>query len=268
MSDIIVSITGANGDTIVLGNDATEADFVINRAVSGFSMPSVSLRLDEGVADGGVYLSTRRLPRDIDLPITILGDDRADVEEKFRRLGKLLSDRSGATRITITYPDDSEWYTDGYYVSGGNVTYGNSANGQFATLPITFRCPDPYWTEDSTTTATYTTLGNKTITNSGDIASYPVWTLTGPMTNIEFTSPSGETWKYLASIPTGEIRIIDTYEKTVLTNTGVNKYSDLGPTPNLFAIPAGTPIVNIAGGTFGAGAEISIAFKPRKEVVF
>lgn len=268
MSDIIVSITGSNNDTIVLGNDATESDFVINREVSGFSIPPVSLRLDEGVADGGTYLSTRRLPRDIDLPITVLGDDRADVEDKFRQLANLLSDRSGPTRITITYPDETEWYTDGYYVSGGNVTYGKSATGQFATLPITLRCPDPYWTKDETITANYTSIGSKTIENTGDIPAYPIWTLTGPMENILFTSAAGETWKYQIAIPAAEVRIINTFDKTVKTPAGVNKYSDLGGTPNLFALPAGTTIVSITGGTFGAGAEIDVAFSPRKEVVF
>jgi phage-related protein len=266
MSNIIVSLTGANGDTIVLGNDATEYDYVINKAVSGLALPPVSIRLDEGVSDGGYYVSSRRLPRDIDIPITIIGEDRDDVEDKFRRLAKLLSDRTGATRISVTYPDSSEWYIDGYYMSGGNVTYGNNATSEFATLGISFRCPSPYWTKDSVTTDTYTTLGAKTITNSGDINSYPVWTITGPAVNVSFTSPTGESWTYLASITSGQVRIIDTFEKTVVDGAGVNKYSELGATPNLFAIPSGTPIINIAGGSLTGS--IQVQFKPRKEIVF
>jgi phage-related protein len=266
MSNITVTLTGANGDSIVLGNDATEYDYVINKSVSGLALPPVSIRLDEGVSDGGYYISSRRLPRDIDMPITIIGEDRDDVEDKFRRFAKLLSDRAGATRITVTYADESEWYIDGYYMSGGNVTYGSNATSEFASLGISFRCPNPYWTSDTTTSATYTTLGNKTITNTGDIDSYPVWTITGPSTNITFTSPSGETWTYLSSIGSGVVRIIDTFEKTVVDGAGVNKYSELGATPNLFAIPAGTPIINIAGGTLTGS--IQVQFKPRKEIVF
>jgi phage-related protein len=268
MANIILTLTGGNGETVTLGDDASTYDYILNTGVAGLAIPPVNVRVDEAIGDGGYYVSSRRLPRDIDLPITILGDSREDVETKFIALAKLLSDRSGATRIMATYPDTSEWYIDGYYISGGNVTYGTSASKYFAKLEIAFRCPNPYWTKNVVIQYVFPTIGSKSIVNSGDINSYPVWTLTGPMANITFTSPTGETWTYLSSIAAGAIVIVDTDSKTVKDPAGVSKYSGLGNTPNLFALPAGTNSVNITGGTFGAGASIEVTFSPRKEVVF
>lgn len=265
MTEIAVSLTGANADTIVFGTDSTEADYILGAEVSGLTLPPLAIRFDEGITDGGRYVSTRRSFRNIDLPIYTLGTDRADVEYKLRRLGKLLSDRAGATRLTLSYSDDTEWYIDGYYTDGFNITYGRDGNRTYAKVVIQLRCPEPYFKNAAATTATYTTLGTKTVVNDGDVPTYPVWTLTGPLANVSFTA-NGKSWTYAGTLASGESVIVDTKEKTVKTPAGVNKYAELGLTPNLFPLESGTNSVVLGGGTFSGSIEID--FKEQREVIY
>jgi phage-related protein len=262
---ITLSLTGANADVITFGVTPFETDYLIGAEVIGLSVPPVAVRFNEGVGDGGRYVSTRRLFRDIDLPIYIFGTDKLDIETKYRRLIRLLSDREGSLRIKATYDDDTVFYIDGYRNAGGEITYASDTGREYAKITVSLRCPNPYWQNIIPVTANYTTIGAKSITNNGDIPAYPVWTLNGPITNITFTSSNGS-WSYDTAILSGDSVIVDSEEKTVISNTGVNKYSGLGLSPNLFALDNGVYTVTISGAlTTGT---IDLSFKERREVIY
>lgn len=270
MVDIAISLSGANGDMITLGTTASEEDYILGKSVAGFGLTSLSVNIAEGAGDGGKYLSTRRLTRQIDLPIYVIGTDRADVETKLRRLGRLLSDRSGATHIKATYPDDTEWYINGYLVSGGDVTYGESAGKDYALWTIQLSCPQPYWTKTIPVTQTLTgaAITDVSLTNDGDIEAWLTLTIDGAVSTIQFSNSYGNL-DYTAPIGASEVIIIDCENATVIEDvTFTNKYSNLNSLPKMIRIPRGTSTLTITGTGIDSAATVTISFYERRELIF
>ena len=269
MAEISISLVGANGDTIVLGTTAAEDDYILGKEVAGFGLTGLSVNIAEGAGDGGKYLSTRRIVRQLDLPIYAIGDTRDQVETKLRRLGRLLSDRSGATRVKATYSTGEEFYLDGYLVSGGDVTYGTDAGRDYAKWAIQLSCPQPYWTSTTATTVTLTGAGitNVSLTNNGDINVPIVLVIDGAVTTISFSNAYGDI-DYVDAIGASEVITINCAEATVKDATNVNKYGSLGSLPKMITIPRGTSTLTITGTGIDSAATVTISFNERRELIF
>jgi phage-related protein len=269
MTTVSISLIGANGDDITLGTDASETDYILGKSVSGFGLTGLSVNIVEGAGDGGKYLSTRRLSRDVDLPIYVIGDDRADVETKLRRLGRLLSDRSGATRILASFSDATEYYLDGYLITGGNVTYGDDAGKDYALWAIQLRCPQPYWTSTNPTTVTLddTEMTDVNLVNDGDIDTPLFIEITGEITDVQFQNSNGFIL-YEDIIASGEVITIDCSNATVTNDFGVNKYSSLGPAPKMITVPRGTTVLQIDATSPQVGSSIVLTYYERRELIF
>ena len=269
MANTTISLVGANGDTIVLGTTPNENDYILGQSVAGFGLTGLSVNIADGAGDGGKYLSTRRLTRQVDLPIYTIGTSEADVETKLRRLGRLLSDRSGATRIKATLADSTVWYLDGYLVSGGDVTYGTDAGRDYALWTIQLSCPQPYWTNSTPVSETLigTEITNVNLTNNGDIETYITLTVTGDLDNIQFSNDYG-TLDYDAPVTFLETITIDCENATVKDATGANKYGNLGPLPKMIRIPRGTSLLTITGTNIDVAATVTITFNERRELIF
>lgn len=285
MVTISISLIGSNGDIISL--DST-SDFVLTSGVTGFGMPATSVRIDESAANGGVWRNTKRGIREIDLPITILGVSRSDVENKLRRLSRLISDHQGPTTIRAQYATGETWDIKGHYVGGAESQYGDSGNENWIQWTLSMQCPDPFWVRNTSESYTLRSgatgrslipnlaelrvsssqaIGTFEVENSGDVESYPRWTLSGPLNNISITSALGESWSYNALIPLGTTITVDTYSASVTDHLSVNKYSNLGAAPKLFTIPSGNTSVAVTATDATANSSISMFFQPRKEVL-
>ena len=284
MVDVSISLVGANNDTIQLTN--SDSSFILRSGVLGFGIPPTQVRISESAGDGGVWRSTKRGIREIDLPISVLGSDRADVEAKLRRLSNLLQDTNGPTRVVATYTDGSAFQLFAHYVGGGDVAYGSDQNGIMANWTISLQAPSPYW--ESVNPANYLLqlsagrgllpqlsklklsgqfgFGNVTLINPGDVACFPVWELIGPCDSVAITF-NGVGFQYAAPIAAGEIITIDTAAGTVKNQAGVNKYQNLAAAPKLFAIAPGTSTVSVAAPSATNATRVAGYIKPRREVV-
>lgn len=269
MAEITISLVGANGDTIVLGTTPAETSYILGAKVAGFGLTGLSVNIKDGAGDGGKYLSTRRLTRQLDLPIYTIGTNEADVESKLRRLGRLLSDRSGATRLKATYTDGTVWYLDGYLVSGGDVTYGTDAGQQYALWTIQLSCPQPYWTKETATSVVMTDggIGTVSLTNNGDIETYIKIVIVGKVSNPHFSNSYGSL-SIDGTVNTGETYTIDCELATVVDQTGANHYFKLGTLPKMIRIPRGTSTLTITKGSTEAGASVTISWHERRELIF
>lgn len=103
-----------------------------------------------------------------------------------------------------------------------------------------------------------------TITNLGDLPSYPVWRIIGPSTTAVVGVGSD-----LISIPfalqAGQQVIIDSQAQTIVDGTGISLWPQMGSTPVQFApVPPGGE-VEIAVGLEGGGAtsQIQVSLTPR-----
>lgn len=268
-------LIGANTDEIVLQTENTE-DYLLEKNVSGLALPPVNVNITEGAGDGGRYQSSRRLPRELDLPLWVLGSSRNDVETKLRRLGKLVSDRKGATKIQATIEDTvnmtSETFTlEGYYIGGFDIAY-NNATKTSAYVPLTFTCPQPYWVNEVETSYTIDTVGTPvsetvTLNNIGDVEAFPIFEITGTISNVELSNENGSL-TYAETITSPEIITIDTFKATVVNDDGVNKYENLDTAPKMFTLPAGESSFTLEATNMVEGSEVVIKWRTRREIVF
>ncbi|CAB4152403.1 Siphovirus-type tail component [uncultured Caudovirales phage] len=285
MVSINISLVGSNGDTINLSD--SYSDYVLKTGVLGFGVPPVEVRISASASDGGVWRSTKRGIRDVDLPITILGSDRADLEDKLRRLANLVQDTNGPTKIVASYGDGTSFQIFAHYVGGADAAYGDDANGVMANWVLSFQAPQPFW--ESVTATNYVLqqtgggrgllpqltklklagqygFGDVTLTNPGDVPAYPVWAIKGPCTSATFSS-NGVGFTYSATILSTDTITIDTAAGTVKDQAGVNRYANLAAAPKLFPIQPGTQTVTVSAPGATSATQVLGNIKPRREVI-
>ena len=284
MTDNIVTLTGANGDTITFDNET----YILTKGTHGFGIPTAKLRIQESAGDGGIFRHSKRGIREVDLRIVTMGDSRAIVETNLRRLANILQNTAGATKLTVTYADATAFYLNGYYAGGGETTYGEDAGQTWAVWMVVLQVADPYW--QSITPQTFTVVsgstgrgllpklsslkltssqavGTVTVNNTlGDVPSFPIWTVYGPLDNLTISAGTSA-FTYSQPIPAGDTLTIDTFAGTVVNAAGVNKYANLASAPKLFALPPGTTSVYVAGDNATSATQIACTYFPRREVL-
>lgn len=135
--------------------DSLDLDYVLKHGrgiqvlagVTGLGLPPVNTRWLEGAGDGALYLGRRVLPRDIDLPLIIVGRDRADLTQLWSRLALMLN---GKCKLRLIEDDGGSWFCEVYRVGGGSYTYGVDTDGEreIRTV-ITVRAGNPFWVAEA-----------------------------------------------------------------------------------------------------------------------
>lgn len=284
MTSVVISLVGSNGDTIEL---ADSGDFILASGVTGFGIPSTSVRIDESAGDGGVWRHTKRGIRELDLPIVVLGTDRADVETKLRRLARLLQDRNGGTRIVANYSDGSSVFLEAHYVGGAETQFGSDASGTFCRWVVQMQAPQPYWQTSAEQSFSVTTgntgrgllpeltklkvsssqtIGVVLVDNVGDVDAFPRWEIRGAISNL-IISNGVQSFSFPATIPAGSTYTVDTATGTVTNDQGANVYSLLGAAPKLFSLPPGLTTVTITGDGSTSDTRVTCFYSPRYEVI-
>ncbi len=281
MVNVNYSLVGSNGDTITFDN----SNYVLNPDFTGFGIPAAQVRIEDSAGDGGVFRHSKRGIRTIDMAVTILGTDRDDVQSKLRRLSRLLQDSSGPTRIVADYSDGTSLFLEGHYVGGAESQWGSNAGLIWNRWALSFQCPNPFWRSSIVQQFTIgngdtgrsllpqltkmkvsssQTLGVVQVNNQGDVAAYPIWEITGPVTNV-IISNGTQSFGFDEILP-GEVFYVDTESGTVLDAAGANQYSKLKPAPKLFVIPPGISSMSVTG-LADAGFLAKLTYSPRFEVV-
>lgn len=283
MVDVNYALVGSNGDTITFGY----SDYVLNPEFTGFGIPPAQLRIEESAGDGGVYRHSKKGIRTIDMPITVLGTDRSDVQTKLRRLGRLIQDTSGPTILQANYSDGETLELTAYYAGGAESQWGTDAGLTWCRWVLTFQCPSPYWesniTEEFTVSAGITgrgllpqltklqltssqVFGVITVDNDGDVPAYPIWTITGPISELEISNGTVG-FSFNSTVNAGEIIIVDTKLGTVVDTADVNRYSLLDAAPKLFRIEPGETSITVNGTNATTASQVKLSYSPLYEVV-
>lgn len=277
------SITGANGDTIVFDYE----DFVLEPGINGFGVPPTAVRIDESVRDGGLWRYTRRLPRNVDLPIIVLGSNSADVEDKLRRLARLVQDTLGPTTLTAIR-GGGNLTLEMHYVGGAELTYGGDAGGPtWARAMYSFQAPQPHWQSTTVESFSVTTgetgrgllpeltklkvsssdaLGIIQVDNTADVPMFPTFEVVGPVDNLQ-VSLNGQGWSFNTSMAEGDIVVVDHENATVTGIGGVNRYTILNASPKFFSFAPGSLDVLVSGTGANLNTTITCNYQLRFEVV-
>lgn len=280
----LLLVSGA--DTINLNEiDEQGVGFQAKSGVTGLGLPPVSVQWLEGAGDGAVFRGTRVQTRDIDLPLDILALDRADLQNKLSRLALML-----AGGCSLVLDDDGiQWSTEVHRVGGGEYTYGEDTIGtnEFQTV-LTLRAGDPYFTSSQQQVRTISgavagtafltnlvsmkvspsqAIGSIDLSNSGDVAAYPVWEVRGPGDHFVATSPSGETLKWNGTLTAGQRLIVDTRKGTVQDGTGANRYDLLDTAPRFWTVRPGESTATASLLNTTSASQITCSWYPRKWMV-
>ena len=282
MVNVNYSLVGANGDTITFDYQ----NYVLNPEFTGFGIPPAEVRIEASAGDGGVFRHTKKGVRQVDLAVTILGTDRGDVQTKLRRLSRLLQNNSGPTKLVANYSDGTSLELSGYYVGGAESQWGSNAGLIWNRWAISLQCPSPYWQSGifesfsigtggtgrgllpqltKLKVSSSSTLGVVTVNNAGDVPAFPIWVITGPVSNLEITN--GVQRFGFAQVFSGETITVNTETATVTDANGENQYSRLDPVPKLFSLPPGTTGINVNGLETDLNFNILLTYSPRFEVV-
>lgn len=282
--DLTISLTGQNGDTITFDWQ----NYMLLNGLKGFGVPDTKVRIDSSATEGGIFRYSKRGIREVDLPIHVAGLNRADTETKLRRLANILQNGKGAARLTATNTTGDSFYLDVYYMGGAETVYGDTGNYVFAEWLVTLQAPQPYWQSGNASTfsvgsgttgrgllpqltklklTSSQALGTVVVNNTGDVPTYPVWTLYGPLATVTISPVGGNGFTYNAAIASGDVVTIDTFKGTVTNTAGTNLYGNLASAPKLFTLDPGTTSVTVSGTGAGSGTLITCTYYPRREVI-
>ena len=283
MVNVNYALIGANGDEIVFDYQ----NYVLNPEFMGFNIPPALVRIENSAGDGGVFRHAKRGVRVLDLPITVIGTDRADVETKLRRLAKLTQNVFGPLVLEARYTDGTALRLETYYTGGAEGQWGSSAGMVWARWTLSLQAPQPYWQssilEQFTVTRGSTgrgllpqfsklrisssqAIGTVLINNTGDVPMFPRYQIVGPITNLEISS-NGSSFGFTDPILAGEVININTETGEVTDGTGANVYSLLKPAPKLFRIPVGESAILISGTDVNDDTRVDVFYAKRFEVV-
>lgn len=281
MVAITISLTGSNGDTIVL--DGTT--YTLETGLTGFGVPQPLLRIDQSAGNGGVFRLAKRDIRVLDFPVVVTTDNGNSVESNLRRLANILRSR---VTITADYATGEAYFLYAYLAGGADAAFGEDGGQKFARWVLELQAPQPFWTavapeEFSVTTSADTrglltgpltelrvassqAIGSVNIENPGDVEAPVVWEIRGPATSVSITR-NGVGFTYEGALLENETITVDVEAGTVLDQSGANVYANLAPAPKLFYIPAGQSVVDILATGADTETRISGYYSPRREVI-
>lgn len=291
MSNVLpIKLVGANGDVIVFNRWV--GSYLSGPGARGFGIPPTQNEVVEGAGDGAIPRFARRGERDIDIPVTIAGENRTEVHAAQRRLAAALRWKGPPAplpRLQYTLESGAVYELGVYYVTGAETQIGERGGDSFCMWLLTLRAPDPYWValnERSFTVragaggrgllpqlsklrvSSSQVLGSITVNNPGDEESPVRWVVTGPGGPFQATL-SGVGFVLDCDLDEGEQRIIDEKADPMVSDgDGENKYTELGTAPKLFSIPPGLSTVDVLLTSATSDSLVVGLYRPRLEVVF
>lgn len=238
---LTLSIESASlGTSLDLGAllDGTEGVQAV-AGLTGAGLPPVSVQWSEGAGDGATYRGTRVLPRDVDIPIFVAGNDRDGLRAVVKQLAMILASEA-TLRFTDTGGD--EWTLDVVRVGGGDFIYGVDTTGELdLEMVITLRAGQPFWTSAVADEYVVRFPTDDPINfvpyNDGSVDTPPTWEIRGPGKNLVIAG-NGGVLAWNGTLANGETLFIDSMKGTVVDQSGSNRYANLAPSPRFRKVKA------------------------------
>lgn len=240
--------------------------------VTGRFMPPVEHVEDPVYGQAGTRLRAVSVAaRDVNLPLTIIGDDETAVRSRLRTLVRMFNPQRGDGRLRVTAADGTVRELVCRYFEGMEGRESRDEMGQtFQRAVLVLRAADPYWYDTAPQSQTYTTgqagsflgspffglrlnsetiFGSQVVANDGDVETWPVWTVHGPCTSITLSNDTtGQTISLPITLTATQTVTIDTrpFRKTITRDDGTNLYGSLTAASALWSLPVGDSTVTIS----------------------
>lgn len=236
---------------------------------------------------GARLRSVRHAGRDVMLMLWIDAASETALRTEIRELLFKLDATRGDGRLRVTAPGGDQRELTCRYVAGLEMpeVEGQWSGPELQLARAVFRATDPYWYDVSTVSATYTTgtpatffpffplrlsasevFADATLDNSGDVETWPTWTIVGPASSIVLRNlTTGKVLSLSTTLTAGESVSIDTRPgvKTVLRQDGTNLFSSLSATSSLWPLQRGTNAIRAEMSGATAASSVTVNYRRR-----
>lgn len=278
----------ADGTSLTISGPGVTT-YQVDMPASGRYMPKIRVQAD-GVPGqpGGRLRRADHDVRDFVLPLSIAATSESNLRTLLRDLMHRMDPARGQGRIRVTSPVGDQREITCLYAAGLEGDEKEESTGpQFQAFPLAFTAYDPYWYATSFTSKSFsvTTVPNffplpplhltaselvvdDTVTNSGDVETWPVWTITGPGTDISLTNlTTSHTLSFTTTLGAGEAITVDTSPgvKSVTLDDGTNVYQLVDWTvSSLWSLAQGMNAVRLDMSGITAGVSgLQVSYKQR-----
>lgn len=264
------------GGTIDL-TDKIKFDILQN--VDGRYMPGFDFIADDVYTyPGQVLRAIKTKPREVSLPIVVFGTDIADLRANLRFLTAAFSPRatSGNGKLRVVTEDNKTFLLNCYFQGGMTMpeSYDTGDDRTFRIFDTTFIAHDPFWYDPIETELQfwdpYAGLsGNKVIYNHGDVDTWPIWSIWGPMVWVHIYHEATNEYITITKTLTNANHVVyvDTrpLHRTVMLDHQTSTFASLHEGSALFPLVPGANIINIELGqtTYNATGGVSCRFIER-----
>lgn len=269
--------------------------FTLSEGVSGLGVTPYELTKDRHPRGGSRLRSYQATERTIIWPLHVYGADHTEFISRWRTLARAFAStlHDGPGWLEIARPNGQRRRIQVIYEDGfeGQGEQGTGIISDSAVL--TLYCPDPYWVDPVEVTeyreyaegtpfldpfptiSSGQVLGATTLTNPGDVESWPRWVITGPATLVTVRhEDTGEEWVLdpdaaaigHGPLQAGEQVTVTTDPPRVRFEDGSNWIGALDwPGAVLWPLRPGVNNVSFQLDGAGPGSRVDVAFAARYE---
>lgn len=264
-------------------------DFETLWGVSGRGMPKYEFVEDEAPGvDAAITRDVLVRPREVSVPVFVSNDDPAALRTLLRTFARRLNPTRGAGTLLSTGPDGIVRELTCRYGGGLTLDGRGPADGapRHQRAELIFRAADdPYWRDAAdvvqaipsgsagrtffpffplrlTSSEVWAEL---MIDNTGDVRSWPVWTITGPADGVALRNlTTGKALVLARALEVGEILTVDTRSgaKAVRNHEGENLYGSL-TSHDLWPLMDGENDVRVELGAVADDTAVEVAYRRR-----
>lgn len=279
----------------VLGNTYNLSDPTIYFAegplppVGEYGLPLTIVSHDVPLMPGVVEQWIQIAANDIRFPLNVFGPDQASIDAARRTLSEAMRPTRGVGTLQHVANDgtvrqlfcrETSRFRDVTLRSVGRLQFG-----------LIFSAADPFWYDANWTTQVFTPSGQVnffevpffpihlsvgglstqfTIGNTGQAETWPIWTITGPATNISLSNnTTGETLVLTTTLLAGQILTIDTRPGViqVIREDGSNQWATVQDTSQIWSLAVGGNTISISMSGTTSASQVQLQYKQRYEGV-
>lgn len=192
----------------------------------------------------------------------------------------------GRLRVVAPGGDEREIFCRVATGLGISEVLGQDSGFYAQRITPVFRAYDPYWYAVAETAVVYTgaaevrtffpffplflsaaaVFADDTVNNPGDFEAWPVWTISGPASNITVTNlTTGKSFSLTLTLGSAQTLVIDLRPgaKTLLLDDGTSAFSLLTATSSLWALAQGDNNIRVSMDSTSTSSFVRLAFRPR-----
>jgi hypothetical protein len=255
---------------------------VVQPGVEGLDDPTLTFLERSGAGlDGAEVEQILADPRDVVLPLYLKTGSLGELRALKDRIRQYTNPKTGPFTVRAGLSDGTGRLIDGYYRAGMDTTM--SADTYWSDsqkLSVICHAGQPFWRAEQDISVEWATptgrrpllpilplgpgagalIGNTNpVTVAGQVPTYPVWYITGPIESIVFLDVgTGRTFTFTASVAGGDTWTIDTRpgRKGVFDQDGARQRSTLNPGADLFPLQPGVSAIQTTATGTDTGTKI------------